>query len=153
MAARSTDCCIVVFSLRCVFLVRALACPAHCLLVAIATATFRLGAASRVPSVALVSLGSLLASLYAPAAFLTWAMALVFPTRFGMVCCFISVPHKPGPICPLSNPHARPVEGGGLNRSPKLPAYTPTSPNPSSTGGLVPEPRLQSPAPGRHRIA
>jgi hypothetical protein len=61
-------------------------------------------------------------------------------------------PHKPGPICPLSNPHARPVEGGGLNSSPELAAYTPASPIPSSTGGLVPAPRLQSPAPGRGKI-
>ncbi len=61
------------------------------------------------------------------------------------------VPHKPGPVCPLSNPHARPVEGGGLNSSPELTAYTPTSPNPSSTEELVLAPRLHSRAPGRHR--
>ncbi len=60
----------------------------------------------------------------------------------GCVALLRHVPHKPGSIYPLSNPHARPVEGGGLNSSPELAAYTPASPNPSSTEEFVLAPRL-----------
>ncbi len=69
----------------------------------------------------------------------------------GLLSGDLAFPHKPGPMCPLSNPHARPVEGGGLNQSPELLAYTPASPNPSSTEELVLAPRLASLPPGRHR--
>ncbi len=77
-----------------------------------------------------------------------WAVALV--SRLVSRAFVAFFPHKPGPMCPLSNPHARPVEGGGLNSSPELAAYTPASPNPSSTEELVLAPRLASLPPGPH---
>ncbi len=63
----------------------------------------------------LLGVALFLASLRVAAAFpITFGPWHWFPGSLWAFCC----PHKPGPICPLSNPHARPVEGGGLNSSP-----------------------------------